>query len=155
MSIGAISSYRTEVRRGNVHVTGRRIGATIVDGLFLAGVYGVMAAFLGTVVDHDELYWTASMPAAANVAYGVLAVTYFLVLESYRGQTLGKMFAGIRVVDELTGDQPTFRAIAIRTGLRLVDGLASYLVAFVTVLLTRKRQRLGNLAAHTLVVASR
>ena len=59
------------------------------------------------------------------------------------------------MVDELTGDQPTFRAIAIRTGLRLVDGLASYLVAFVTVLLTRKRQRLGNLAAHTLVVASR
>jgi uncharacterized RDD family membrane protein YckC len=36
-----------------------------------------------------------------------------------------------------------------------VDGFASYLVAFVTVLLTGNRQRLGDLAAGTVVVASR
>jgi uncharacterized RDD family membrane protein YckC len=155
MSTGVMTAYRTLVRTGDVHVTGRRVGATMIDGLFLGGAYGVMAALFGTVVDHDGLYWTASMPAAANVAYGVLVIAYYLVLEGYRGQTVGKLLTGIRVVDELTGTQPTFRAVAIRTVLRAVDGLASYLVAFVTVLLTRKRQRLGDLAAHTLVVASR
>jgi uncharacterized RDD family membrane protein YckC len=150
------TAYRhAPVRYGDVHVTGRRIGATIIDGLLFAGAYGVMAALVGTVTYHGGLYWTASMPAAANVAYAVLVVAYYLVLEGYRGQTIGKMFTGIRVADELTGDRPTFRAVAIRTALRFVDGLASYLVAFVTVLLTSKRQRLGDLAAHTLVVASK
>jgi uncharacterized RDD family membrane protein YckC len=36
--------------------------------------------------------------------------------------------------------------------LRLIDGLFSYLVAFITVLASAKRQRLGDMAAHTLVV---
>jgi uncharacterized RDD family membrane protein YckC len=36
--------------------------------------------------------------------------------------------------------------------LRIVDGLLAYLVAFVTVLISTKNQRLGDMAAHTLVV---
>ena len=36
--------------------------------------------------------------------------------------------------------------------LRIVDGLFSYLVAFITVLVSGKNQRLGDMAAHTLVV---
>ena len=156
MGAGMTTAYHhASVRNGDVHVTGRRVGATIIDGLLFAGVYGVMAASFGTVTYHGELYWTASMSAAVNVAYAVLVVAYYLVLEGYRGQTIGKMFTGIRVADELTGDRPTFRAVTIRTILRAVDGLASYLVAFVTVLLTSKRQRLGDLAAHTVVVAAR
>src|SRR5918993_2474371 len=129
---------RSPMRRCEVHVTGRRIAATVIDGLLFGGLYGVMAAFFGTVTDRDGFYWTATMPAAANVAYAVFVVAYYLVLESYLGRTVGKMFAGIRVVDELTGGRPAFRAVVIRTALRTVDGLASYLVAFVTVLLTKK-----------------
>ena len=139
----------------DVHVTGRRAVATIADGLLLGGLYAAMAALFGTVTHHGGLHWTASMPAAANVAYGVLAVAYYILLEGELGQTLGKMIAGIRVVDARTGGRPAFRAVAVRTALRLVDGLASYLVAFVTVLLTARRQRLGDLAAGTLVVADR
>ena len=44
------------------------------------------------------------------------------------------------------------RAAAARTLLRLVDGLFSYAVAFVVALASDKRQRLGDMAAHTLVV---
>jgi uncharacterized RDD family membrane protein YckC len=52
------------------------------------------------------------------------------------------------------GDRAGSRArrAAIRTVLRLIDGLFSYAVAFITVLASRKRQRLGDMAAHTLVV---
>jgi uncharacterized RDD family membrane protein YckC len=150
------TAYRhAPVRYGDVHVTGRRIGATIIDGLLFAGAYVALAAFFGTVTYHGGLYWTASMPAAANVAYAVLVVAYYLILEGHQGQTIGKLCTGIRVADELTGDRPTFRAVAIRTALRPVDGFASYLVAFVTVLLSSNRQRLGDLAAGTVVVASR
>jgi uncharacterized RDD family membrane protein YckC len=43
-------------------------------------------------------------------------------------------------------------ATAVRTALRLVDGLLGYAVAFVVVLASGKRQRLGDMAAHTLAV---
>jgi uncharacterized RDD family membrane protein YckC len=59
---------------------------------------------------------------------------------------------GIKVVAEATGQAPGITAAAIRTLLRLVDGLFCYTVAFVTVLASAKRQRLGDMAARTLVV---
>ena len=74
------------------------------------------------------------------------------MMEGYLGQTLGKMLLGIKVVRENTGGVPGLKAAAIRTVLRIVDGFFSYLVAFVAVLASRKNQRLGDMAAHTLVV---
>jgi uncharacterized RDD family membrane protein YckC len=65
---------------------------------------------------------------------------------------LGKMLYGIKVIREDDGEVPGLKAATIRTLLRIVDGLFSYLVAFITVLITEKRQRLGDMAAHTLVV---
>ena len=62
------------------------------------------------------------------------------------------MLLGIKVVREDNGEVPGIRAAAIRTVLRIVDGLLSYLVAFITVLASQKNQRLGDMAAHTLVV---
>ena len=141
------------VSRLDVHVTGRRIVATMIDGLVLGAAYGLFAALTGDIDRQPEhLSWTATVPAAASVTYAVLAAAYFLVLETYRGQTLGKMAVGIRVVDAGTGGPPSFAAVLVRTLLRVVDGLASYLVAFVTVLLTRRRQRLGDRWGRTYVV---
>lgn len=62
------------------------------------------------------------------------------------------MATGIKVVSQATGASPGIGAAAIRTVLRIIDGLFSYLVAFITVLASAKRQRLGDMAAHTLVV---
>ena len=139
----------------DIYVTGSRVRATLIDGLFFYVLYGVLAGFLGTLTYHDDAYWTATMPVAGNIVFGLLVVLYYVVLETYRGQTLGKLVVGIAVVDEFTGGRPTLSAVALRTALRLVDGLVCYLVGFVTVLATRKRQRLGDLAAHTLVMRTR
>ena len=93
------------------------------------------------------------MPAIfPNVVYGVLVVLYYILLEGYLGQTLGKMLLGIQVVREDTGQVPGLGAATIRTLLRIIDGLFSYLVAFIVVWTSAKRQRLGDMAAHTLVV---
>jgi uncharacterized RDD family membrane protein YckC len=137
-------------------VTGRRIVATLIDGLVIGSLYGVMTALFGSVTrtgDHAE--WSGTLPSAAGVAYALLVIGYYLVLEHYRGQTLGKMVVRIRVIDRATGGRPSLWAVAIRTALRLVDGFASYLVAFVCALTSIERQRLGDRAARTLVVASR
>jgi uncharacterized RDD family membrane protein YckC len=143
----------TAATRGNVQVTGRRVVATIIDGFIIGGIYAAMAGMFGTITtDGAAGHWVATMPAAGTVAYVVVVAVYFVLLEGYRGQTLGKMVVGIKVVSETTGAPPGMTAAMVRTALRLVDGLASYLVAFIAVLATAKRQRLGDMAAHTLVV---
>src|SRR3954469_22190183 len=53
--------------------------------------------------------------------------TYFTILEGYLGQTVGKMLLGIKVVREDNGEVPGIGAAAIRTLLRIIDGLFFYL----------------------------
>jgi len=136
----------------DVHVTGRRILATIVDGLVFGVLYAVMAMLFGTVASVGPANWSGSLPALPSVLYGVIVVLYYILLEGYFGQTVGKMVLGIKVVREDNGQVPGLGGAAIRTLLRIVDGLFSYLVAFIAVLISGKNQRLGDMAAHTLVV---
>lgn len=92
---------------------------------------------------------------------GMLAwIVYFLLSQGYRiaaewlwrGQTLGKRVMRLRVVDE-QGLRLTFAQIALRNLLRFVDVLpVAYLVGGASALLGRRAQRLGDLAAGTLVV---
>ena len=135
-----------------VHVTGRRVLATLVDGLMFGLFWVVMAALFGTITQEGTMYWNATMPAVPTVTYALAVVLYYILMEGYLGQTVGKMLFGIKVVREDTGEVPGVGAATIRTLLRIVDGLFSYAVAFVAVLVTEKRQRLGDMAAHTLVV---
>jgi uncharacterized RDD family membrane protein YckC len=136
----------------DVHVTGRRILATVVDGLVFGVLYAVMAMLFGTVTSLGPANWSGSLPALPSALYGVLVVLYYILLEGYLGQTVGKMVLGIKVVREDNSEVPGLSGASIRTLLRIVDGLFSYLVAFVTVLISAKNQRLGDMAAHTLVV---
>ncbi|BBL80507.1 hypothetical protein RxyAA322_23610 [Rubrobacter xylanophilus] len=134
-----------------IHVTGRRILATLVDGLLIAALFFVVALLSG------DASATGSGVSAATGPVGTLLMLalvflYYTLLEGYLGQTVGKMLLGIRVIRESDGGRPGPRAAFIRTLLRLVDGFLWYLVAFVTVLISDKNQRLGDMAAHTLVV---
>ena len=136
----------------DVHVTGRRILATIVDGLIFGGLYAVMVILFGSISSVGFAEWNGSMPALPTLLYGVIIVLYYILLEGYLGQTVGKMLLGIKVVREDNGEVPGLGGATIRTLLRIVDGLFSYLVAFISVLISGKNQRLGDMAAHTLVV---
>ena len=136
----------------DVHVTGRRILATIVDGLIFGGLYTVMVLLFGSISSVGFAEWNGSMPALPTLLYGVIIVLYYILLEGYLGQTVGKMLLGIKVVREDNGEVPGLGGATIRTLLRIVDGISSYLVAFITVLISGKNQRFGDMAAHTLVV---
>jgi uncharacterized RDD family membrane protein YckC len=142
----------------DVHVTGRRIVATIVDGLIFGALFTVMLMLFGTVTTianvgpFDWNVSTISMPALPSLLYAVIVVLYYILLEGYLGQTFGKMVLGIKVVREDNGEVPGLGGATIRTLFRIVDGLFSYLVAFIAVLISGKNQRLGDMAAHTLVV---
>jgi len=58
---------------------------------------------------------------------------------------------GIRVVDE-EGDEIDLAGAVIRNLLRLVDGLFFYLVGALFAFSSPRGQRLGDRAAHTVVV---
>ena len=135
----------------DVHVTGRRVLAIIADGLLLGVLFSAIS-----VLARMAGFGQADAPLFAGYTWAggffVLAMAYYALMEGYRGQTVGKMLLGIRVVREEGGGVPGFKAALIRSLLRVVDGLFGYLVGFVAVVASEKNQRLGDMAARTLVV---
>jgi uncharacterized RDD family membrane protein YckC len=81
----------------------------------------------------------------------VLGLGYNIVCESATGATLGKRMVGIRVVGE-DGADVTFGAAVVRNLVRVVDALFFYFVGFISAILSKRGQRLGDRAAHTIVV---
>lgn len=94
--------------------------------------------------------------------YNVVAIlSLFLVMIGYgmlfewkmHGQTPGKWVCGIRVIDE-RGLRLHFPQVVMRNLLRAVDGFPfGYVVGGLVALIHPRGQRLGDLAAGTLVVA--
>ena len=91
--------------------------------------------------------------AVAMLSVFVINITYGIVLEwAWRGQTLGKRVLRLRVVDQ-AGLHLTFSQVVLRNLLRAVDALpALYLLGGTVCFLTRYHQRLGDLAANTVVM---
>ena len=86
------------------------------------------------------------------IAYFALSIGYAIACEWFwRGQTLGKRLLGLRVMDE-QGLRLEFSQVVVRNLLRFVDYLpALYLVGGAACVLTARSQRLGDLAANTIV----
>lgn len=128
---------------------GSRFAAALVD--LLIQTAGVLVLYL-------ILYF-----AVGGFARALYFVAAFLVLFGYHiafevfasGRTPGKRWLGIRVV-RLGGHPVTFLPSATRNLLRLVDLIPGmYLVGLISVLVTSRNQRLGDLAAGTLVIRDR
>lgn len=90
--------------------------------------------------------------AVAILSYFVVSIGYGIVCEwYYKGQTLGKRMMSVRVMD-IQGLRLQFSQIVIRNLLRFIDSLpVCYLVGGLSCLLSPKSQRLGDLAANTIV----
>jgi uncharacterized RDD family membrane protein YckC len=131
----------------NVHVTGRRVVATLIDGIVLGILGGGTVTTIGTKAAD-----AGSQVTKISTGGTVLLLIYYVLMEGFLGRTVGKMITGIRVVDEATGNRPGFAAVIIRTLLRIIDGLFGYLVGFIIVTSSVRRRRLGDMAAGTLVV---
>lgn len=91
--------------------------------------------------------------AARTICYFVVTIGYSILLESiWRGQTLGKRALKIRVVDA-EGFRLRPAQIVIRNLLRVVDLLpAFYAVGGICCAISPKYQRLGDIAASTVVI---
>lgn len=133
---------------------GDRLIAQLVDGLVALGVFFVVGMTLAprfggvTETGFSLSGWPALLVMGICM---VLLLAYFILAEALLGATLGKLAAGIRV-ETPAGGRISLRASVIRNVVRIVDGIGVYLVAVITVLVTKRNQRLGDLAADTVVV---
>jgi uncharacterized RDD family membrane protein YckC len=131
---------------------GSRFIAAFLDLLIEGAVILAAGVVLG-VVGGDS----------GGLALAVFSVVSFLVFFGYdvlfevrsRGRTLGKRWTGLRVVR--AGGQPiTFVPSCVRNVMRIVDFLpATYALGMLSIFVTRRNQRLGDLAAGTLIVRER
>ena len=89
------------------------------------------------------------------ISYFVISIGYGIYFEwTWRGQTVGKKLFRLRVVD-VEGMRLQFNQIVVRNLLRFVDSLpAFYFVGGVTSWMNSKCQRLGDIAANTVVIRS-
>ena len=141
------------VEPGRDDVLGRRIGAALIDLLLLSVLFVLFSVVFGQSSAEGGRA-SANLSGVPLLLFLLAAFLYYFALEAGRGQTVGKALLDVRVVRE-DGSRPGAGAIAGRTALRLVDGFFFYLVGFVTILATgRKQARLGDLAAGTRVVRS-
>jgi uncharacterized RDD family membrane protein YckC len=87
------------------------------------------------------------------IAYFLISIGYGITLEWFwRGQTVGKRVLKLRVMDE-HALRLEFGQVVVRNLLRFVDLLPGlYLVGGTACVLSRRFQRLGDLAANTIVV---
>jgi uncharacterized RDD family membrane protein YckC len=121
-----------------------------------AGAIATAAYLAGKIAAGLNLLGRDVASALSVVLYFLISMVYGILLEwRWRGQTLGKRVMGLRVID-VQGLRLHLPQIAIRNLLRVVDMLPLlYLVGGATCAFTRNAQRLGDLAANTVVAKER
>src|SRR3712207_7684345 len=83
----------------DVHVTGRRVIATLVDGVVLGFVFAVMSMLLGSSSAQGGQV-SGSLEGLSALVYFVIVFAYYILMEGYLGRTVGKVLLGIKVVRE-------------------------------------------------------
>jgi len=134
---------------------GDRIIAFFIDSLivsvlaFLSGIVMGIMSVLGSLSTSDTSFVIANYLVGFLIFFG-----YFILLEGPLGggQTIGKRILHIRVVREENMEVMDYTKSFVRNILRIIDGFLCYLVAILLIHSSDKNQRLGDSAAHTLVI---
>jgi uncharacterized RDD family membrane protein YckC len=129
-----------------------RLLAFFVDAVIRAMIlFGVMIfATMGGLVGAGGVSIGMTFIAIFLVDWG-----YFGVLEAcFRGKSLGKHVFGLRVI-QVQGYPVTVWGSLLRNLLRGADNLSLYGVAFVTMVISGKFRRLGDLVGQTVVIEER
>jgi uncharacterized RDD family membrane protein YckC len=145
---------------------GKRIPASIIDILIVVGYWYFMYAVFYQVLEKKYDYFgmdNEEYEKIRNYNRNLTVVFILITLPSYiyhflcenfmDGQSFGKRVMKIKVV-KLDGTQPDFHAIAIRSAFRLVDVyFMGGILGIFSIILGKKGQRLGDLAAGTTVIS--
>ena len=128
---------------------GRRAVAIIIDSILLMILGWALALVMGSTSGAGF-----NLEGAPALLWFLIAMAYYVVMEVTSGGTIGKKVMGLKVVKADGGGAISWQASIIRNLLRIVDGLFFYLVGAIVIWVSKSRQRLGDMAAKTLVVRS-
>ncbi|MGH1385612.1 RDD family protein [Kordia sp.] len=137
---------------------GERVVAHIVDWIIKLAFIIPMLLFLDSLF--QDSVWFYTLDGWSRIAIYIIAVfpaiIYTLVLESlWEGQTLGKKVMKIKVV-KIDGYQASFVDYLIRWFFRIVDlNMLSGFVALISIIMSDKGQRLGDMTAGTAVISQK
>jgi uncharacterized RDD family membrane protein YckC len=135
-------------------VTGLRIVAGLIDIALMVALLFLMVALFGDFgppEDQEGAQFGFYLGGLPFLAYVFLSFAYYIVAEAATGATIGKAVMGLKVV-RADGEPYAFGSAFVRNVLRIVDGFFFYIVALICIAASQKRQRLGDMAAGTLVV---
>ena len=122
---------------------GDRILAQILDWIVLFA-YVMLAIIIAADIIKTEWYYI--------ITIGVIPLFYTLLMEIFnQGQSIGKMIMNMQVV-KLDGSRPTLGSYLMRWLLFMIDGPMTSYMGLIVMVLTRNNQRLGDLAAGTVVI---
>ncbi|HEX3628171.1 MAG TPA: RDD family protein [Verrucomicrobiae bacterium] len=126
-----------------------RFAAWFIDQLLIQ----IILLFMGLLLSLLGIFTSGIALAFTVIGWFVVGIGYGIFFEwSWRGQTIGKKLFRLRVVD-VAGMRLQFNQIVVRNLLRFVDELPFlYFVGGVACWVSPKCQRLGDLAANTVVV---
>lgn len=136
-----------------------RFLALFVDFLFFCAVFFpatrlVKGVWIMSATDHRWSYGLFVTDPLC-IAFLVVIVLYFVLLEGLRGITLGKWVAGIRV-ERVGGGKPGLPKGLLRNVLRIVDGLPVFsILGIVLISTSAERARFGDRIAGTRVIRVR
>ena len=123
---------------------GDRIFAQIIDWVVILA-YIVLVVWLVTSLDIGNEWYIITFLA-------LVPLFYTLLFEIFnQGQSLGKMAMKMQVV-KLDGTMPTLGSYLMRWLLYLIDGPATSFMGLLAMILSRNNQRLGDMAAGTVVI---
>jgi uncharacterized RDD family membrane protein YckC len=141
---------------------GNRFLACALDHLF----QGLALAFIavGFIVLADLSSWEGTFTSAPKWVYAVMIVLLYLILSGYfaffewlwSGQTPGKRWLKLRVLRE-DGRPITFWEASVRNFLRGFDMMPFpfYSIGLISVFMSTRDQRVGDMVAGTVVVRER
>lgn len=128
---------------------GARIGAFLID-VFLVGLFYTLVVFLLALLDIRFL----SEELIVTIPLFLILLYFFFVEMLSRGQTLGKRLLRLRVI-RLDGRDPTPGDFLARSVFLLPDVVFTLgLQAILLISTSRYQQRLGDLVARTVVIAT-
>ncbi|MCP3921767.1 MAG: RDD family protein [Desulfobacterales bacterium] len=112
--------------------------------------------FVSKIISILSIFSQDLAQAFSILIFFAISIAYTILIEwIWNGQTVGKKIMKIRVVDK-NGLNLRFSQIVIRNLLRFIDAFpAFYLLGGISSLISSKSQRLGDIAANTVVIWNR
>ena len=138
---------------------GSRLGARILDWILVGVAIGILAVIgiVGALASGDEATF---IMVVFGLAFSVVVITllYEMTMIALRGQTVGKMMVGVKVVRAADGDLPGWGKsigrwlILVAPGMIPVGGLLLTLLVYLSPTFDDRRQGWHDKAVATVVV---